>query len=510
MIPITVLCTVKRITYPLDDTDLNSYDLSLNIKDIPMRKEPTLYINGKKQSITPEQSQMMLADYLRYEKCLTGTKVVCAEGDCGACSVLRYFPHNKNKRFLAINSCITPVATLDGSSIVTIDQIQDNENLHETQRAMIDCHGSQCGFCTPGFVVALTGLVEKRLQAKDLKHINEKEAKNALTGNLCRCTGYTPIIEAAKNIDLKKCQSVEKRFLSSAQINELDTCMRDEITIKNEYFHFYAPTHIKGAIEFLTNHPDAKIIASATDLGVMSNKHKLTLPKLLSLHLIKELYEITLTNNQVAIGARATLEECRSFMEEHVPEFANFLNIFASPQIKNNATLIGNIANASPIGDTPAALLALNAQVELVGDKGARIVELADFFQGYRKINRQQNEIISFIKFMKPKEKTFFKVYKNSIRKDLDISAVNLAINFAGSFTIAAGGVAATPLRLKKTESFLNGKIIDQKTISDACLVFQKEFNPISDVRASASYRRIVMENLFKSALKDISEVQNG
>lgn len=477
-----------------------------------MRNKIVFYLNGKRHELGAEHAGMMLADYLRYEKNLTGTKIVCAEGDCGACSVLHYFPHNQGtdtNNYLPINSCITVVANLDGSSLVTVDALKEKNELHEAQKAMIQCHGSQCGFCTPGFVMALAGLVEEKI-AKNETKVNAQEAKNCMTGNLCRCTGYQPIINAALNIDLAKAESVKKRFYTDHQKEVLQENFKTGVCLESEEFNYLAPKTIQEAVEYLAAHPDARIVGGSTDLGVIHNKRKITLTKLLSLHLIPELYEMSVQNNEVQIGARVTLTEFRHLIKDHCSELAHYLDIFASPQIKNVATVIGNIANASPIGDTPPAMLALNASVIINGNK---VVKLSDFFLAYRKTALKPGEIITGLKFPLPKTGSDFKLYKNSNRKDLDISAVNFGIHVEwkdkakkaiDQITISAGGVAATPLRLKQTENFLKQNF----DIEGAIQVLHSEFTPLDDVRASGAYRHVLLENYFRRFFAECGGVQ--
>jgi len=476
-----------------------------------MRNQTTLYINGVKHVLNAEQSQMMLAEYLRYEKGLTGTKIVCAEGDCGACSVLKFNPNHTNAKdhfYQPMNSCIALCAQLDTQSIVTVDALAYPDRLHETQKAMVECHGSQCGYCTPGFIIAMTGLVEEKISKKQTQNkIDEVEAKNCMTGNLCRCTGYAPIIDASMNIDLKQCESLQQRFFSETQERELKQVHDQPLKIESEQFKFYAPKTLKDAVDYLKQNSEAKIIASATDLGVVHNKRKLHLNHLLSLHLIDELNLIKENNQRITIGARVTHTEFRLYIKNKLPELAKYLDIFASPQIKNIATVVGNIANASPIGDTAPALLALEADVHLVGSQGQRTVALRDFFKGYRQTDRKSDEIITHIEFELPSANSEIALYKNSNRKDLDISAMNLAIRIdwqdsqkqsIRNVIIAAGGLAATPIRFKQTELDIKNKMFTQALAS-----IQNEFTPISDIRASASYRRIVVENLMKRFMSE-------
>ncbi|HXH75556.1 MAG TPA: FAD binding domain-containing protein [Bacteriovoracaceae bacterium] len=485
-----------------------------------MRNKIVFYLNGKRREEGPEKASMMLAEYLRYDQALTGTKIVCAEGDCGACSVLRYFPHIKQgidtDNYLPINSCITLVAQLDGSSLVTVDALKKNNELHESQRAMVECHGSQCGFCTPGFVVALTGLVEEKI-AKQEKNLSAQDAKNCMTGNLCRCTGYQPIINAALSIDIEKCESIKERFFTEHQHLELKKAFLQSVALESPEFSFFAPKTMKDALDFLKANPETKIVASGTDLGVVHNKRKIQLTKLLSLHLVEDLYEIKKSGNEISLGARVTITEFRHFIKAMVPEFATYIDVFASPQIKNIATIVGNIANASPIGDTPPAFLALNANVEVASLNGEREIPLNQFFLAYRTINIHPGEIITRLKFDLPRKQSILRFIKVSNRKDLDISAVNLAINLEwkdqakkqiGEIIIAAGGVAATPLRFLRTEEFLKKNPLTIANLDLAIKELHSEFNPISDVRASSSYRHVVIENHFRRFLCEVGGLE--
>lgn len=484
--------------------------LTLTQKGI-MRNKIVFYLNGVRKEVGAKEASMMLAEYLRYDQCLTGTKIVCAEGDCGACSVLRFFPHISGTdagNYIPVNSCITLVAQLDGSSLVTVDALKKNDELHETQRAMVQCHGSQCGFCTPGFVVALTGMVEEKLAKKE-KTIDVQEAKNCMTGNLCRCTGYQPIINAALDIDLSKCESVKKRFYSEKQEVELTKVYSETVLVESDEFCFFAPKTLKEAIAYLKDYPDTRILASGTDLGVVHNKRKTDLKKMLSLHLITDLYKITEAGDEISVGARVTHTEFRHYMKDKVKEFANYLDIFASPQIKNIGTIVGNIANASPIGDTPPALLALDATVVAVGPQGQREIPISSFFLAYRKTALQHGELITHVKFKKPSKDVSLRFYKYSNRKDLDISAVNFAARVEWkdsskkeikNVIIAAGGVAAIPLRFLKTEELLK-KTFD---IDAAVKELHSEIKPLSDLRASSAYRHVLVENYFRKFFAEV------
>lgn len=473
-----------------------------------MRNKIVFYLNGKRKEVGAEHASMMLAEYLRYDQSLTGTKIVCAEGDCGACSVLRLFPHvhgTDTQNYIAVNSCITLVAQLDGSSVVTVDALKKDGELTPPQKAMVECHGSQCGFCTPGFVMAITGLVEEKLQRKDMK-VDEQEAKNCMTGNLCRCTGYQPIVNAAMSVNLAECESIKKRFYSEKQEVDLTKVYAESVYVESEDFKFFAPKTIAEATDYLKLNPDARIMASATDLGVVHNKRKTKLNHLLSLQQISELYKIEQNGSEIKFGARVTHTEFRHFMKDKLTEFASYLDIFASPQIKNISTIVGNVANASPIGDTPPVFLSLDAVV--VTNK--REIPISKFFLAYRKTALEMGELITHIKFNLPSKDSSVRYFKYSSRKDLDISAVNFAIHVdwkdkakkeIRDIRIAAGGVSAIPLRLFKTEEFLK-KSFD---VEGAVKELHQEFNPLSDLRASAAYRHVLIENYLR---KFCAEVQ--
>lgn len=462
------------------------------------RERAIFYLNGVRVEVGPDQGRMMLADFLRYHQGLTGTKIVCAEGDCGACTVLR---HN-GKVFVPINSCIYRVAQVDGSALVSVEGLAKEGELAPAQRELMNAHGSQCGFCTPGFVMALAGLAEERIHAKRWGGISSKEAQNALTGNLCRCTGYEPILEAARNLKLEPHDSLGARYASPKIKAELKALRRQPLVLKSEEFHFFAPTRLKEVTPFLKK--GGRILAAGTDLGVFANKGRLESTPYLSLHLMEELHQVTLTKTKVRVGAAVTLTTLREQIKKSIPEVARFLDRFASPQIKNVATLAGNVANASPIADCPPFLLALNGQVHMMGPRGKRVLGLEDFFKGYRQTALKSGEFIVAIEFDIPGADEQFNLYKISQRVDLDIATVNAAFRLRRQgekvidLHVAYGGIAATPLRLRKTESLLRGKVWDAELLDRAVAGLHQEITPISDLRGSAAFRRVVSENLLR------------
>lgn len=444
--------------------------------------------------VEPEHSMMMLADYLRRVCHLTGTKIVCAEGDCGACTVLRWFPYSSSKnQFAAINSCISPMFQLDGSLLITIEGLSQPTPT-PLQEAMVACHASQCGYCTPGIVMALACAVEKKQSA-----LSVRDAKNALTGNLCRCTGYQPILEAATSLDAKSQPSIAKRFLTSKVKTDLTKTVRTPLLIDTHGATLYAPTSLKKNSDSLMR--GQTVLGGSTDLGVLLNKQHRTPQRAMSLHLVRELYAIKKTSNKITVGARVTLTELRQFLKTSAPEFSTFLDLFASPQIKNIATLVGNIANASPIADTPPFLLVSDTKLTVLGTRGSRQIFLNHFYKGYRQTALKPGELITSLTFTVAAKDETVRLYKVSQRKDLDISTVNLAIKAKGKanalarVNIAMGGVAAVPIVFE---------IKSPKSVDQIIARTHGHIKPISDLRASQAYRRVVTEKLIRQFFAEL------
>ncbi len=479
-----------------------------------MRDYSLIYLNGVRKEVRGREALLMLADWLRKEEGLTGTKIVCAEGDCGACTVLRAFPQIDNNplQFEAINSCIATVAQMDGSHLLTVEGIQNGQELSPVQKAMRECHGSQCGYCTPGFVMALTGALEKH------QSLDKKTACNYLTGNLCRCTGYQPIIEAAITAKQSEEHSVSKRYLTKDTVADLSHHQKESLLIKSGLITFFAPVTLQEAVQFASENPGFKVLGAATDMGVQTNKGK-PLPKhLLSLHLISELYEVRKEDTRISVGARVTLAQLRRAVEKTNPEFAVFLNLFASPQIKNAATLVGNIANASPIGDTLPFLLVSHGKVHVASiEKGSvqkREIAFSELFLDYKKLALKPSEIITHVSFDETCQDQILKIYKVSQRKDLDISTVSGAFLLKTSLQgkdkkieearLAYGGVAATPVRLPEAEKALQGKVLDSKLIHEVSELIGKIISPQTDLRGSQTYRKVLAMNLFKKYGREV------
>lgn len=475
----------------------------------PSRSVIGFALNGHLQTVDGDDAAMMLADYLRRRAGLTGTKVVCAEGDCGACTVLRARPPRKASdpwRFEAINACITLVAQMDGCALITIEGLGPGDTMTPVQEAMVKCHGSQCGYCTPGFVMALTGFMEKCRERNCPP--TPASVKNALTGNLCRCTGYTPIVEAANAVTPDDKSSLSERFVTAPMQRRLRSLHKQPIQLDWSGGKFWAPLTLEEAARLRQKYPEAAILASSTDFGVMVNKGKKSVGHGISLHLIPDLDRIQRRGNTLTVGARATLEQVRQACVELIPEFSHLLDVFASPQIKHTATLVGNIANGSPIGDTLPFLLVADGTVMVTSSRRERVIPLMEFYRGYRTLDLKSGEVIRSVSFRIPHPQEHLKLFKAAARKDLDIAAANGAFLMdipATSGTpvirnarIALGGVAAVPLRLTAVEDYLRGKPCKPEILDEAEHLMQEAINPISDVRGSAAYRRVLVRNFWR------------
>jgi xanthine dehydrogenase small subunit len=463
-----------------------------------MRDSIVFHINGREHRVRGDEIFTTLANWLRYDAGATGTKIVCEEGDCGACTVL--IRRSTGEEFVPVNSCILSLCQLDGASIVTVEGLPMNA----VQQSMIVNHGAQCGYCTPGFVVAMSGMFET------CDRVTEKQVRDGLTGNLCRCTGYEPIIKAALAVDGKSMPKLREAYPNVPEA-------RDAVRIGN----FFAPTTIEDAVRFKSENPGCTIVQGGTDVGVWINKRAFKAPAMLWLGKIDALNELrvgagvpagpageTPAATHIVAGANVTLAAFEEFIRGRIPELHRILNIFGSPQIRYAGTLVGNIANGSPIGDTLPYLFVSDAQLELAGKSGTRTVPIDAFYRGYKQFDLRPEEIITRV-FVPVIDDTV-KLYKVSLRKDLDISAFTAAIRLRMNgrieeARIAYGGVAPTVIRLPKTEAFLKGKSPSLDVFERAGELARSEVKPISDVRGSADYRLQLAENIMVKFWYDAS-----
>lgn len=451
-----------------------------------MKSALEFYLNGEKKIVSGEWAFKPLADYLRYSQQMTGTKIVCAEGDCGACSVLV-----ESLSYQPINACIVPLYSVHGDHIVTVEGI-GKDSLHPVQTHMIEENGAQCGYCTPGFICALAGYYENRLATN--KAPSRKSAQNAMTGNLCRCTGYDSILKAAESLVPKPQFSLQKKYESSARKSEMKKIKEEPVLLKTENLEVFLPTEWHEALRWRAENPQGRIIAGSTDLGVLINKGKLSAQKWMSVHMIKELHDVVEDHEQWLIGSQVSLSQLEK--QKNLPQgFLNLLHVFASPQIKNRATLVGNLVNASPIGDTIPAMLLMGAELQIESEKnGVRFLPLENFYLDYKKIDLKPDELVKGVRFSKA-QWPLMRLYKMSLRRDLDISAVT----FAGALTLEKGqileckiffgGVGPTVLRLPQIEKFLQGKKFEEESFAQSAQLISNLLKPFSDVRGSQEFR---------------------
>jgi xanthine dehydrogenase small subunit len=465
-----------------------------------MRDYLLLYVNGKRFEIRGERVFLSLTDFLRDDLHLPGTKVICAEGDCGACTVLVGRLDGPGLRFETVDACIQFLYQLDGKHIVTVEGLPAApQALHPIQEALVRCHGSQCGFCTPGFVMALAGLCEQRAP------YDEGALRLGLTGNLCRCTGYVPILEAARRLDARVLPSLAARFGDQSVVEDLRKNAGSGVMIQTPGCPartFFAPRRLDEAVDFKARNPDAVIVSGGTELGVLRNKKGFDPPTLLSLANVPGLSEITHADDAVAIGANVTWTQVEVFAKKALPEFHKIIVRFGSPQIRNVSTLVGNVAQGSPIADALPLLYVMDAELELVGLAGTRRVKINAFYKGYKVKDLAADEIITRVLMPMPAADELLRLYKVSRRQDLDIATFGAAIRLrhAGAIItrayVACSGVAPTVVRLPATEAFLQGKRLVESTFHEAGRLARGEIQPISDVRGTRDFRLLLTENI--------------
>jgi xanthine dehydrogenase small subunit len=394
-----------------------------------------------------------------------------------------------------VNSCIQFLFQLDGTHLVTVEGLKLGDELSAVQQSMVDHQGSQCGYCTPGFVVAMTALHEST------PNVTESDAREALTGNLCRCTGYEPIIKAALDMTRGHGKRIAELY-PPGPIAEALAKSSGPVRVEVAGRTFFAPSTLDGALGFLAEQPGTVIVQGGTDFGVQCNKRGLRPSVMMTLSRIAGLDGIAIEDGALVVGGCATLASLEAFAVGRVPALHGILSLFGSPQIRNAGTLAGNIANASPIADTVPFLFVCEAQLDLASARGERVVGISDFYKGYKKLDMRPDEVITRVRIPLPAESETLRLYKVSKRRDLDISTFTAAIRMTlrngrmSGVKLAYGGVAPVVLRLPKTEALLEGREAGEALFREAGAVARSEIAPISDVRGSKEFRSLLGSNV--------------
>ena len=478
------------------------------------RDQVAFLLNGERHEVSRTvPPTRTLLDYLREDLRQKGTKEGCNEGDCGACTVVVREPDGEAK---AVNACILFVPMVDGKSITTVDGLRGpNGELHPCQQAMVTCHGSQCGFCTPGFVMSLYAYY-RTWHGETAKH--RASIDDMLAGNLCRCTGYGPIVAAAKAMfDLPvpdwraEWDALENQWFSQI-------AGQNSVALDTPAGKYFAPLSVAELVDLIRINPDALMLGGGTDVGLWATKRLSRLPVLISTTRVAELKRLEVMKNAsgaseaVWIGAAVTYDEAAILLAMYYPDLGELIRRLGSAQVRNSGTIGGNIANGSPIGDMPPALIALGAQLILNGPDGQRRLPLEDYFIGYGKQDRRPSEFVEAVEIpvhpsprrmsKRSAESNRLRCYKVSKRFDQDISAVlgcfylTVEGGVVVSASLAFGGMAATPKRAKSVEAALTGKPWTMATVEAVLPAFEQDFQPLSDMRASAAYRMQVAKNL--------------
>jgi xanthine dehydrogenase small subunit len=464
-----------------------------------MKPQPLRFIRrGAVVTLDAVAPDRTLLEVLREDLACTGTKEGCGEGDCGACTVVLGELQDGSLRYRAVNSCIRLAHAIDGLALWTVEDLAGPDGqLHPAQQAMVQCHGSQCGFCTPGFVMSLFGMYQNHVAQG--RSISRALAQEELSGNLCRCTGYKPILEAAQTMADHPAQAIDEAPLVAllAQLAQ-DRSQADAPA-------YLAPRGLTEVLQARAEYPDAQIVAGCTDVGLWVTKMHRQFARVLDVTRVAELRRIERYPHHMAIGAAVSLTDAFAALVQDRPQLKVFANRFAGLPVRNAGTLGGNVANGSPIGDSMPLLIALGANVVLMRRGGHRELRLEDLYTGYRKNVMAQDELLAWIKVPRPAAGEFLRVYKISKRFDDDISAICLALRLQldadGIVTVASigvGGVAATPVRAVKTQQSLVGRRWTAECAGTAAKTLRAEFQPISDMRASAAYRSRVLGNLLQ------------
>jgi len=453
-----------------------------------------------------------LLNYLRSLPDHKGTKEGCAEGDCGACTVVLAEPDQERRlSYKAVDSCLIFLPMIHGKQVITVENLKSPEGiLHPVQKALVDANGSQCGFCTPGIVMSLFALY------KNNHHPEISDIKEAIAGNLCRCTGYQPIIEAA----LKSSSHTGSNHFSGSEIHIVSLLSG----IKKTYFSFqgksqkyFRPVSVTETLRLRKKYPQALLLNGATDLALRVTKNHEELNEIIDLSAVSGIKGIRSLKTKTIIGAGTTLQEIKIYSEDRLPALSEMLSVFGSLQIRQLATLGGNLGSASPIGDSAPLLIAYDAQLILRSLTGTRKISMSEFFLGYRETRCRTDEIITTIEIPNQKANSHIHFYKVSKRKELDIATVSGGFQVElgvgrkiNNIILAFGGMAETTTRAREIEKHLIGQVWDRDVVEKCLPLVDQAFKPISDARASTGGRRLAARNLLIKFWQDTSTKGKG
>jgi xanthine dehydrogenase small subunit len=459
----------------------------------------TFLLNDETKTLRDYAPSMTVLDYLRRIEGKTGTKEGCASGDCGACTVVLRAP---NGHYKTINACISLLPALNGHQLITVEDLKDGDQLHGTQQAFIDNDGSQCGFCTPGFIMSSFAL------HKNHKDPSRTDVLEALAGNLCRCTGYRSIVDAALETPVKDQfdRNDENTLKKLASLQQATAVFGDEQS------RCFMPANLDELAQLLEQHPSARILAGATDLGLEVTQHLKNIETLIYIGNVNELKTVEEDDQWLSMGAGVTFTEMLPTLHALYPDFGDMIERLGSQQIRNQGTMGGNIGNASPVGDTPPVLIALGARLVLRKGDQSREISIAEYFKDYKVTDLQTSEFIERIRIPKPDISKALKVYKVSKRLDDDISAVLAAFHIqiiddkVAYIQIGFGGMAAIPKRAPHCENALIGQPWNMSTIANGMAALEQDFAPMTDARATKEYRLTVAQNLLKKCYIELTE----
>ena len=460
-------------------------------------------LNNELVSVQNIETNTTVLNYLRNDKKLTGTKEGCASGDCGACTAVIGEIKNNKIQYKSINTCITFLYSLNAKHLITVESLE-KQNLHPVQNSMIDKDGSQCGFCTPGIIMSMYGMYVNNV--KPTNHNIDK----FLSGNLCRCTGYLPIKKSIKDMYKYKKNIIETKKI----FNQLKKIKKNDILISKNKSKFFIHYKLKSLLKDLNKTSDYYLLTGGTDLSLEVTKKRKNLNNIFYLGSNEELKYIRVKNNNIHIGAATTINEIIPVLEKYYPTFAKMFERYGSEQIRNTASLGGNIGSASPIGDSLPVLMSLNSKMITIG-KIKKIISFDDFFIDYRKTKLAKNELVKEIIIPIYKKNTL-KCYKISKRIDDDISSIFMSINARVEnntikfIKIVSGGMASTPKIAKLTQDYLINKEFTFDKIEKAKKIIKKDFNPLDDVRASKEYRTKISQNLLERFFNEENNITSS